>query len=193
MCYLSKDELTLHILQMVRITKITFLICGLLVVLSCSTESEVEEPDPEFHLSLDPRLERMSENLYRLNLDRSRLQSVHRVQGRLTQDGNPPDLPQKYIGWESSHSWVLTDTLGFIIRRTINANGEWTNLDTLFVTGFGGFEVPTVNRTSVTREDGTFSGMIAPILPMEGDTMVVKAQYKEGSIHVWETVSIYLD
>ncbi len=123
-------------------------------------------------------------------MSRGSHQTVHRVRGRLTQNGEDPEPPLRYIGWESSHSWVLTDTLGFIVRRTINADGQWTNLDTLYVTGF---EVPTVNKTSVTREDGTFSGMIAPIFPMLGDTMTVKAEYREGGVEIWNTVKILLD
>lgn len=160
-------------------------------LISCSTEIE-DESDPLFNIELDTRLNKISEGIYELRLDRGRTQTIHRIEGRLTQDGGSPDLPLKYIGWESSHSWVLTDTLGFIIRRVINSEGQWTNLDTLFVTGFEGFEVPTINSTSVTKEDGSFSGVIAPILPMEGDTMTVKSQYKEGDVHVWKTVSIYL-
>jgi hypothetical protein len=161
-------------------------------IISCSTEVDVES-EPIFVIELNSRLDQISDDLYELVLDRGKLQTVHRINGRLTQDGKEPDLPLKYIGWESSHSWVLTDTLGFVIRRTINSEGQWTNLDTLFVTGFEGFEVPTINPTSVTRNDGTFSGMIAPILPMLGDTMTVKAEYKEGEVYVWNTVLIHLN
>lgn len=159
---------------------------------SCSTEVE-DQFDPQFTLELDARLEQISDGLHELILDRSRFQTTHRINGRLTEDGGNPNLPLKYIGWESSHSWVLTDTLGFIIRRTINADGQWTNLDTLFVVGFEGFEVPTTNKTSVTKDDGTFSGMIAPIFPMLGDTMTVKAEYREGGVEIWNTVKILLD
>jgi|AntRauTorckE6833_2_1112554.scaffolds.fasta_scaffold26011_1 hypothetical protein len=161
-------------------------------IISCSTEVDVES-EPIFEIELDSRLDKISDDLYELVLDRGKLQTIHRLSGRLTQDGIKPDLPLKYIGWESSHSWVLTDTLGFVIRRTINSEGQWTNLDTLFVTGFEGFEVPTINPTSVTKDDGTFSGMIAPILPMLGDTMTVKVEYKEGEVHAWNTVIIQLN
>ncbi len=168
-------------------------VLNLLFILAVSCSTNVEDPHAQkFNLELDARLIQNLDGFNELILVRSSFQTTHRISGRLTQNGGDPEPPLRYIGWESSHSWVLSDTLGFVVRRTINAEGQWVNVDTLFVTGFDGFEVPTVNKTSVTREDGTFSGMIAPILPMLGDTMTVRAEYKEGGVYIWDTVKILL-
>lgn len=134
-----------------------------------------------YTVEIDSRLDKTDDGYYVLPINDGSFQTLHRLSGTLTQDGEIPDHREK-IGWESSHTWVLGDTLGYIIRRTINSDGNWAVLDTSYVTGFDGYEVPTINSTSITKENGDFNVMMAPIQPMRGDTLTVRSFiYKNGT------------
>jgi hypothetical protein len=65
-----------------------------------------------------------------------------------------------------------------MIRRVINTNGQWVNVDTTYVTGFAGSIVPTINPSSYSGTGGEINTVIAPIDEMIGDTMVVKCKFK---------------
>ena len=77
------------------------------------------------------------------------------------------------VYWESSHYWVLGDTLGYIVKRGLTDDLEYVSYDTTYVTGFEGTLVPTSNTTSVSGEDGDVSNMIAPVKSMIGDTLTL--------------------
>lgn len=140
--------------------------------ISCS-DPVVPEVTPEFTITLDPRLDLDDNGYPRLRLDRNRTQTIHRITGQILQDGDIPDFRHK-VGWESSHFWALADTIGYIVRRVINFEGVWTNVDTLFISGFEGELVPTVNSVSISSESGEINTVIAPIYPMAGDTMTIR-------------------
>ncbi len=169
---------------MKHLNKLGFLL--LLFIFSCVSATDGLKNIDEYSITIENSNIGIDIELYK-----DRLQTVHRLSGTLHKNGGDPDRRKK-LGWESSHSWVLGDTLGYVVRRTINAQGEWAILDTITVTGFEGFDVPTVNPASITRDDGSFSGMIAPILPMKGETMKVKVFYKEGDVYEWDLIKIKL-
>jgi hypothetical protein len=99
------------------------------------------------------------------------------------------------VYWKSSHYWVMNDTLGYIVMRGLNDDIEYVNYDTLYIWGFEGESVPTINGASYpvnvysdTWEVNTIAG---PVSSMAGDTMTVWTYfwdlnylYKEYSIRI---------
>lgn len=163
---------------------ILYIVLGI-SIFSCSlpTEPTVE---PQWSLEIQPRLDTLN-NYYILPLNDGSLQTIHRISGRILKDGEPPH-PQEKVGWESSHYWVLGDTLGYYIRRVIH-NGEWVNVDTTFIPTMGGGTVPTINPVSYSSSsNGEVNTIIAPIRHMRGDTMIVRLFHREGE----RTISIIL-
>ena len=160
-----------------------------LLLFSC--EDSIVEPVPDnYTMELDGRLDTTLEGFYKLKLDSSNnsVQTIHRITGQLLNNGEEPNPPQ-LVEWESSHSWTVNDTAYVFIRRTINYLGEWVNVDTIYVTGFAGSIVPTINEFSYSGTDGEINTVIAPIDEMVGDTMIVKATFRD----LEETIRIILE
>jgi hypothetical protein len=67
--------------------------------------------------------------------------------------------------------------------------GEWVDVDTTYVTGFAGSVVPTINEFSYSGSEGEINTVIAPVDFMQGDTMVVKAHFRD----LEETIRIILE
>jgi len=149
-----------------------------LVGVACSTPVSYEGYN--YTLSIDGRLDTTSDGLYELTLNPSdnSIQTIHRVTGQLLNNGEEPYPPQP-VSWESSHEWILSDTAYSVVRRTINVLGEWVVVDTINVAGFSGETVPTINGYSISGTGGEINTVIAPITEMRGDTMTVRASYKE--------------
>ena len=105
----------------------------------------------------------------------------------LLNNGEEP-YPQ-LVEWESSHNWTLNDTAYVIVRRTINALGNWVTIDTSYVTGFNGSSVPTINEFSYSGDGGEINTVIAPIDEMVGDTLIVKARFED----IEKTIRIVLE
>ena len=159
--------------------------CCIIIFTSCS-DPVIPETTPEFTITMDPRLDGDDDGYSRMRLDQNRMQTIHRISGQILQDGDIPDVRHK-VGWESSHFWALADTIGYIVRRVINFEGIWTNVDTLFISGFEGELVPTVNSVSISSETGEINTVIAPIYPMAGDTMTIRvfARIEEQELQNW--------
>ena len=51
----------------------------------------------------------------------------------------------------------------------------YSTTDTSYITWFDGFEVPTINETCYSTEDGEINIMFAPVRNMSGDTIDIKA------------------
>jgi len=83
----------------------------------------------------------------------------------------------------------LNDTAYVIVRRTINALGNWVTIDTSYVTGFNGIDVPTINEFSYSGTGGEINTVIAPIDNMIGDTLIVKARFED----LQKTIRIILE
>lgn len=187
-------------------TRLTVIVLLFIFTIGCSSPTDVPHQsvwEVELIGAGDSELNRLDTNddgWYVLPLNMSKLQTVHRLFGRVTQDGERPERPQK-VGWDSSHIWILAagDTLGYIIRRTINADGQWVNLDTLYNVAFRDEPVPTVNPVSYTHSNennperwGEFNGMIAPIRDMRGDTLTVRAYIRKGGTEFDDIIRIIL-
>jgi hypothetical protein len=157
-------------------------------LISCEKE-EIQLSD-NYSLSVDGRLSTTPEGLYKLQLNpsTSSIQTIHRLTGKLLKNGKEP-YPPELVSWESSHSWALNDTAYVMIRRIINTNGQWVNVDTTYVRGFGGAIVPTINSSSYSGTGGEINTVVAPIDKMLGDTMVVKCKFK----NLEKTIRIILE
>ena len=85
------------------------------------------------------------------------------------------------VYWESSHYWLLNDTLGYIEKGGLTDDLEYVSYDTVYVIGFDGFEVPTINFQSYPTKinDNTYevNQMFAPVQSMIGDTITVWAYF----------------
>jgi hypothetical protein len=169
--------------------KKTLLILTLAFAITSCEKEELQIPD-NYTLSVDGRLDTTNEGYYRLNLNSTSnsIQTIHRLTGKLLNNGKEPYPPQ-LVNWESSHSWALNDTAYVMIRRFINPLGQWVTVDTTYVTGFGGAIVPTINSSSYSGTNGEINTVIAPIDNMLGDTMVVKCKFK----NLEKTIRIILE
>ena len=169
--------------------KTLLILISVIGLISCEKE-ELISPSDNYTLTVDGRLDTTSNGLYKLQLNSTSnsIQTIHRLTGKLLNNGNEPYPPQ-LVNWESSHSWTLTDTAYVMIRRIINTNGQWVNVDTTYVTGFGGAIVPTINSSSYSGTDGEINTVIAPVDNMIGDTMVVKCKFK----NLEKTIRIILE
>ena len=122
-----------------------------------SCEKEVAAPlGHEF--DLDVRLIADSMGYYHLRLSDS-WQTLHRISGKVSAVSNSYDLTKIY--WES-----------------------YSTVDTSYITWFDGFEVPTINETSYSTEDGEFNIMFAPVRSMLGDTVDIasSAEFADGFV-----------
>ena len=158
------------------------------MLISCTKEDDITIPD-FYTMELDGRLDTTDEGLYKLNLNSTQnsIQTIHRISGKLLNNGEEP-YPQ-LVEWESSHNWILNDTAYVIVRRTINALGNWVTIDTSYVTGFNGSSVPTINEFSYSGDGGEINTVIAPIDEMVGDTLIVKARFED----IEKTIRIVLE
>jgi hypothetical protein len=147
-------------------------------LISCEKE-ELPITSDDYTLSVDGRLNTTPQGLYKLRLNptSNSIQTIHRLTGKLLKNGKEP-YPPELVSWESSHSWAINDTAYVMIRRIINTNGQWVNVDTTYVRGFGGAIVPTINSSSYSGTGGEINTVVAPIDKMVGDTMVVKCKFK---------------
>ena len=155
---------------------------------SCTKDDDITIPD-NYTMELDGRLDTTNEGLYKLELNSTdnSIQTIHTIGGTLLNNGEEP-YPQ-LVEWESSHNWTLNDTAYVIVRRTINALGNWVTIDTSYVTGFNGSSVPTINEFSYSGTGGEINTVIAPIDEMVGDTLIVKARFED----IEKTIRIVLE
>lgn len=156
---------------------------GVLFLTSVLVGCEKYDIDPiydNYELTINGRLDTTNEGLYILEMNPQGIsqQVIHRISGQLLNNGEEPLYPQK-VEWESSHYWIMTDTAYAYVKRRMNLFGDWVNTrDTVYVTGFGGTSVPTINPASYSGTDGEINTMIAPITSMKGDTMIVVCKFE---------------
>ena len=171
-------------------------------LLAIGCEDVIIEPTPPtYTLSIDSvltqngrkSLEVDVNGYYLLTLDSSfqTKQTIHRITGIVLKDSSEP-YPPEVVGWESSHTWITGDTVGYVVRRIVNALGQWVIVDTNYINVPAGLIVPTINPTSISGDGGEINTMIAPIYGMKGDTMVVTARlWTPYDIH-YDTLKIIL-
>ena len=153
-------------------------IVGVITLIGCSLfvgcEDEIIIASQEENISFDMILPIDVNGYYHLTIDRSSWQTLHRVSGSsFTNEGNP--IEGFWVEWESDLYWYLGDTLGYIINNHLTNGGEYVTIDTSYMIGFNGMEVPTSNSISYSNGFGEVNNMIAPVKSMIGDTLTLTA------------------
>ena len=149
--------------------------CGDIFLPYEPTEPEVNVWELPVTVELDTRLDIDNNGYYHLDVNDESWQTLHRLSGHVYRDGEPLEVFKVY--WMSSHYWYMGDTLGYIVNTYLNSEGVYVSLDTSFVTGFDGMEVPTINEASYSNSDGEINTMFAPVRTMESDTVTVTMYY----------------
>jgi len=155
-----------------------------LVIFGCDGENSLSSETTEYKVTVDVRLPVDTNGYYHLTLERDKWQTLHRVSGTVSSDGYA--VENFWVEWESNLYWYLGDTLGYIINRNFNNNGLYVSVDTSYIVGFDGMEVPTSNIISYSNRYGEINNMIAPVRSMIGDTLVLTAIWynSEKSIEI---------
>ena len=121
---------------------------------------------------------------YRLPIDTTKWQTLHRLTGLVTRDSIGMNVQK--VSWYSNHYWLIGDTLGYIIQNCWPTTQLYTGLsddlwyvgsDTTYITWFNGFEVPVVNSSSYSDIHGEVNTMFAPVKSMRGDTVSIGYSY----------------
>ena len=151
-----------------------------LLIIGCEDNHEHYD-DIEFDYALV--LPQDDNGYYHMSLG-SNWQTTQRLTGTLTSNHSQSradylrDLVETVmVYWESSHYWVLNDTLGYIVKRDLTDDLVYVAYDTSYITGFSGFEVKTINFQSypVKSSETTYevNQMFAPVQSMRGDTIQI--------------------
>ena len=149
---------------------IKVLSCLCFFVIGCEDNNKYSD----ISVLIDPRLQEADNGYYHLTMDRNNWQTLHRVSGKVTtKDDNPIEF--FWMEWESDLYWYLGDTLGYIVNRYLNDSGVYVSVDTSYMVGFSGMEVPTSNMISYSNRYGEVNNMIAPVRSMIGDTLTLTA------------------
>jgi len=156
------------------------LILYLLTFWSCENLNEDENENNDLYtIEIDARLPVDANGYYHLTLERNNWQTIHRVSGHVY-DSDGFAIENFWVEWDSNLLWYLGDTLGYIVNQYLNDSGVYVSVDTSYIIGFDGFEVPTSNSLSYSNSSGEINNMIAPVKIMQGDTMRLKYSYYNG-------------
>ena len=159
----------------VKTIKAVITLIGFSLFIGC--ENPIESQIPPIIFELDAGLIVDSNGYYHLPIDITNWQTLHRLSGRVTREGSDEGVNVIKFGWASNLYWEIGDTLGYIVNTYLNSEGVYVSLDTSFVTGFDGMEVPTINEASYSNSDGEINTMFAPVRTMESDTVTVTMYY----------------
>ena len=168
-------------------------IVGIIGLISCNLFIGCEDviiasSEPQDNVVFDLRLPQDENGYYHLTIDRTRWQTPHRVSGNVfTSDSIPIEF--FWMEWSSDLYWYLGDTLGYVVDQHLSDNGVYVNVDTSYMIGFNGQEVPTTNKISYSNSIGEINNMIAPVKSMIGDTMSLSAMWHNSE----QTFGIILD
>ena len=164
-----KETLTLLVTSLTLITSL----------ISCEeiqvSQSVSSEDEIEIVFIVEPRLDQDGNGYYHLELNPSTFQTLHRLSGHIYRNGIPLDVMK--FNWESSHFWMLGDTLGYFIHRGLTDDLEYVSYDTTYITGFSDFIVPTINCCSYSNSEGLVSSVIGVVKQMISDTLTISVTY----------------
>jgi hypothetical protein len=165
--------------------KFGFISTLLLITIGCSDSNFILEPVDDSVIETDePRvdvyyfdkhidLDLDNNGYYHLDINMGNWQTLQRLTGFITDSATTNPVVNCRVEWESSHYWTMGDTLGYFVRRGLTDDLVYVNVDTSYVIGFNGTEVPTINPASYSNFDGEVNTMIAPVQTMVGDTMTI--------------------
>ena len=177
----------------------TFLTC-LIMIQGCQDKYPAYD---DIELVYNISLPQDENGFYHLPLADS-WQTIKRLSARLismhaeNRDSWQRDLVETImIYWQSSHYWVLDDTLGYIVKGGLTDDLKYVNYDTVYVWGFAGQIVPTVNSQSYPANTKPtiyeVNTVFAPVQSMAGDTVTVWTYFWDLNTHyVEEKVQIIL-
>ena len=143
--------------------------------IGCEDVSNELEP---IIFELNSGLFKDSNGYYHMNLDTNSVQTLHRLSGRVLRNGEPVNVIK--FGWASNMYWIINDDFGYVIQNTGSEELWYVGYDTTYITWFSGWEVPIVNGSSYSREDGEVNTMLAPIRSMRGDTATIYYGYHDN-------------
>ena len=152
---------------------------GFNLFIGCTIHELAPSVTEEYSIDFQMNLPLDLNGYYHLTLDRTEWQTLHRVEGVVT-DGYDNLVEAFWVEWESNLYWYLGDTLGYIITQYLNDKCTYVSVDTSYMVGFNGMEVPTSNRISYSNSYGQINNMIAPVLSMVGDTLTLTAYWYDG-------------
>ena len=165
-----------------------------LYIFGCNDVFEVLEIDEEdesnnssYIFEIEPNLPIDDNGYYHMTLNRNSWQTTHRVDGRVTDEDNNP-IFYYWVEWGSDLYWYLGDTLGYIITMYLNDMATYVSVDTSYMVGFNGMEVPTSNMISYSNSYGQINNMIAPTSSMVGDTLTLTAYWFDGGTRSFKIV-----
>lgn len=170
-----------------------YILLPLLLLISCEdlTNTDKDNED-EIVFNLEPRLDQDENGYYHLELNPQTFQTLHRLSGHIYLNGEPLDVMKFY--WESSHYWLLGDTLGYFIHRGLTDDLEYVSYDTTYITGFNDFVVPTINCCSYSNSEGEVNQMFSPVWTMRFDTVTVSVGYFTDYVNFEsQSIEIVLD
>jgi len=147
----------------------------LFLFISCENLTNDDEDTIEIVFNLDTRLDQDNNGYYHLKLNPNEFQTLHRISGHIYGDDQPLDVVN--FNWESSHYWIIGDTLGYIVNRGLTDQMEYVSIDTSYIIGFEGFEVPTINCCSYSNSEGEVNTMFGPVWTMRYDTVLVSVEF----------------
>jgi hypothetical protein len=170
------------------------------VLISCSKDDEIV-PLKEYSFTIDSVLTQTglrslpqdNNGFYRLKLDVTKNQSIHRITGKFLVNGKEP-TPSEKVEWQSNLYWYLkrNDTIATITKTYMNLyKGQ---LDTIVLPPLIANKtelVPTINPSSYSGKNGEINIVIAPILRMKGDTLIVQGYNYNSNLRRF--VKIILD
>ena len=157
-----------------------------------TTNNDNNEDEIEVVFNLDPRLDQDDNGYFHLELDPTSFQTIHRISGHIYGDGEPLEVVRFY--WESSHYWILGDTLGYIVNIGLTDQMVYVSIDTSYIIGFEGFEVPTINCCSYSNSEGEVNIMFGPVWTMRYDTVLVSVGYINNNYNfISQSIEIVLD
>jgi hypothetical protein len=157
-----------------------------------TTNNDNNEDEIEAVFNLDPRLDQDDNGYFHLELDPTSFQTIHRISGHIYGDGEPLDVVRFY--WESSHYWILGDTLGYIVNIGLTDQMVYVSIDTSYIIGFEGFEIPTINCCSYSNSEGEVNTMFGPVWTMRYDTVLVSVGYINNNYNfISQSIEIVLD
>mgnify|MGYP003151192164 FL=1 len=168
--------------------RILLAIC--IIFISCEKES-YSQGSCDYIFEIDSRLDNNT-----LQLSEDSWQTIHRISGRVSPVQNDYELTKVY--WQSSHYWLLGDTLGWIYDLDLAIDGNnyiYVSPDTMYVTWFEGYEVPTINEMCYSTNDGEINIMFAPVQSMKEDTITITgvAHFADGIISEQRRIDIIIE
>ena len=170
----------------------------ILFLFGCTKDVEIPIPKKTYTLEINGVLNQNGNGYlpkdvngyYHLKLDKTKNQTVHRVNGKILVNGREP-YPAEKVEWESNLYWILrrNDTIATITKTYINYfTGQYQIVQLPPLIASKDELVPTINSSSYSGDNGEINTMIAPIYNMKGDTLVIKASNYSSKLFILEKI-----